>query len=926
MKRGPNMLENTELAKYNDDEDTGRQLLELIERHNQAMTQSKFYLARQIIMLFQQWLTKNEKGAIHFFKNHKESFLPFPSISSLIGAAIKEKSEGQFDETLAKKRVEDHFKFFIEGLKNQNNLKDILPLFIEYNPDIEKFSALLMCFLERGGSVEELLRTGLLQDFYRYHYYISGKINNPIQHLYKLLEKFEKTKSLAQRAGEVIFSFPPIGWRVLNGDLEKKDLEKLRNASSLRRFEFTVTRDNFAQLHKLFPNSFLSHAFKKYLAIKSAHHLNENAAPATLNELRDELVHHLNEKATPEELKNFIIATFQENYSKHLAILLNQEKIQQLIDANITAVLCLAPDRKEIIAQINEKHMNAHLDDIINSRIAILNGEPHLNKLHQLFALAEAFKGHQDLAEQICRVIINIVIDTGTLNKEVLEAFYKHASPYLETILPEKIEQINQDYSEYMTAQLDHDIFDGFHHIKSKWENVVLTLDFLMEICQRKKRIRTSENLPFKLNLDNFWEKIPEYYHDLCAIILDTTYLKQNFNFQKFEALLDMFLSSNERREESLAELLLSCIDISDILQIREWTIALLQGISIEHCLREEFIEITKILSKAANCGDLASIQFFLPLSYLQVVTPDINELLVSSSRQGHIKIAAYLCTLEDENKPSSNGIDAALYLAAQEEHMEIVHLFCALTSGNKPSQQGIDETLILIIEKGRLDIVNLLCTLPGNNKPSQQGVDLAFMRATIKGHTETVHYFCALTGDNRPSLKGGNGALALALELGHSTIISSLRTFISNSEPDQGEVYEALILAAIKGHRDIVSQLCGLTGNSRPSQQLIYEVQSLLSAGQATKLTTSFYGLCTRNHFDLETTQRMLETGLDMAAENGHQLVVRFLFSLADNIKPGQEAIEQALDKASKKGDTEFVALLQSLTGARSATYTPNF
>jgi ankyrin repeat protein len=901
----------------------------LVEVRLKSLAFQKF---SKVPMLFAKLLILDEKHALDLYS--KPNFARnFPGTTLL----VEERKQPRANvET-----VTNEIQRLDDLLLHEKDLLGIIPLFREKFFEVKELAALILYVLKNGVTPTQLIKNKILHDFIITHFPSLDSPDSKVKQLYAVLGQFDAANDLTTRASramaKIVNCSIPI---LLNGERPEKSQRVSDVAIIDTPFKFTVTKDNFKNIHTLFGNVFLMGALKLFAT-------NQNKA------LKELLISCINGKEegglTIQEISDLIQAAKDTPHLlKSLAAIMGDETIHKLLLASKGATFHLAPYKPDIIKHIEQRdnlqgcglYLMSNMPDpkdLVNYRkayIFIKNDPPQLfyasnNDSPKVLALkidAAAFKridtkSIQDelkpLKEQVSDDILNKFWEIITSNEG-----HTHLQDYIRAVIKSKdnafdtlgqlivlLEQCSKNNIEKIEKILYYEL------LNFAIENTSVQIDEILNVL--------------KCYMPKYSEMIQQRAHDLVKAlkksIEDNMLSKNDFSKDAYGLVEDSWghgakaLSFLKQLNKNLTS------DYpADIYALYCYVVnSLIRNPEIKFNLGDFLNDILSLQNKSTEDRDASVFERAVFEILVGVDHPKIRvdaiALLENNKRwieKGYggktigslavmhcnVGLFKFLLTL-GHITISSIDFSTALRSAARAGQFEFAQYLCELSLKhgvdiNKADKNG-DTPLILAAERGHTEVVGLLLAkkVVEANKADGQYGPISRIWVAIKRLVEVVRSL--LPKNVNKANKDGETPLTLAAKKGHKEVVELLLDHVANVSKIDKNDKTSLTLAAKKGHTEEVNK-----PNKSGDTLLILAVK-----GGHKEVVE----LLLNRGADVNKPNKDGYTPLILAAARGHTEIVKLLLDHKADVNEAEATIRRntPLMRAAEGGHLEIVELL---------------
>jgi hypothetical protein len=755
---------------------------------------------QKVPILFARLLDLDEKQALDLYKKHPSNFAKnFPITTQLV--ELRQQQTAQ----VSVETVTNEIQRLDDLLLHEKNLLGIIPLFHEKISNINELAALILYVLKRGVTAAQLIQSTFLHDFLDANLFTLALADNEVKQLYEILSQFKDAKDLIALASRSMAKINCPMSLLLNGDQPKSE-EPVSDVVMIDTpFTFTVTRDNFKNLHTLFDNAFLVGGLQLFTRTQD-------------NFLKELLISCINGKEdgglTTEKIGDLIQAIAKTTpLLKSLATIIDDETVDKLLQAHKGAVFHLAYYRPGILNTLQQ------MDSLQNYIRALTTSDP-VDTLVQLIVLLLACNKNANVEKLLYGEILNFMIENSNNNLQeddevsyVLKSYMPKYSKMIQQRANDLVEALK---TSIQTNMLSENSFskDAYCPVDDSWRQNTKTFSFLKQLN------------------NNLTSDYPDNQYALYAYVVNSL-VKKGIKFNLGDFLNNILPPQNEPiKDEHVSQFERALIEILATIDdplIRESAITLLETIprKDQQWIGKKYGDTT-IFKLAAKSGNLKMVQFLLTQDNITISPKAVSEALEVAARAGQGEVVQCLCTLTTENQPNCEAVSVALVRASQTGQREVVQYLCELTTENQPNNHAVSVALEEAAQAGQWEIVQYLCAPTTKTQPNRDAVYSALKVAAKTGQCEIVQYLCALTTINQPNCQHVSSILSKAARMGQYDVVQCLCALKTANQPDCEAVSSALEEAVSAGEWGVVKDLCALTTNNKPSCEGVMEALKL--------------------------------------------------------------------------------------------------
>lgn len=661
--------------------------IDYTSQYSPAILLLKYFLSsstfdnEKIIELFSYFLQQDSINAINFYPEIV-SILDSQILLNHLSAESFLENYSQLKVKLATLVTEHYLNYFTQKLQLQASPQGIVGLIHLYSDRVEEFAALILWLLERGLNTEEILQSGLLQQFMMYNVsFASLSSENSIKFLYEILNEFSSSTTLVTTASQVHCQERGFENYLINGSLASENADEILEDQHLEIeispaiSNFTPLIDNFISLYEVFGSPFLKEVANWSFV---------NAGITDKNELSiffDNV--KIDDLAT---LINYFGFEDDERYLKNLSFLLSDEILKKLVVNNSGAILHILSEHKKFSREITKTHAESFIDDIKRNNIEF---NKIYNRLNQIFATALPNPPISFLYEHFLDYVL---LSSPNFNYENLFINCRSFAG-IEEILINKSQEIHREYLNCLIEQTSthHFTLDNYIDIERVRNFAAIQQAFLTAI------------LPLYSSLN--FKALPDIY-TMQAHIVKLLKLQhvEDFDIREFFAVLEIepILDENVVNQyEQLARKLLLVVDDEEIREViihqfknkypandfrpllplaaREGNIGMMSWMTTNFTFKQKYI--IQALESAIDSEQWDSIKFFCNLDFSvfnRLIRERILELAAHNQRWDYLTI---LFTDDGEHNhfPRPHIVNKCFLLAISQERIDVLNTFKSL-------------------------------------------------------------------------------------------------------------------------------------------------------------------------------------------------------------------------------------------------------
>lgn len=700
------------------------------------------------------------------------------------------------------KQVQSKLDAFNMDFDDQENPLSFGELLRDFVDDIPQFAAVILWLIQRKISVDEILSTGLLQDFMTYNLVSLNNSDDPLLQLYLLLGQFPEAQSLIAKANRVQcedrgfhcekgggHSFSITGLWCLQKDLIQVEVKHAP-------LSFSITEKNFNILYRYFDIHFIKLALLWHVEIQNVEWgqwLRQWIHAATLKvDVLSKMIH-------------FIAVECKAGTLEILTPLFDTVVLEKLLAEHDGCVLHFLPYHSAIRQKITAADTEHYLKEIMADNPVISEIIPQLSTM--LSSLQQ--ENNLRAAKIVYEVLLDLILKHPEYSEDRYLVKQLKSFPDKEFIFMHVSQKLSSEFDRVVHDSLSSKVLsqDAYYVIEDVWRSISRQLTVLQDM--------TSITVSF-----------PSDKHKMQAHLAKCFFSNEPSLF-----LLDDFIQSLEIEPvlaldavndyERLLVDILTVIDderirnsIISVLETRNSVMTTVDGNTLQrlHWTQVEYGE-ARVLELAASQGNLGLVQWLIAtqsmmpcdMTHAAMRAAQVNqweivdylchservkfdqdtlkELLILAASMGHLEMVKQFC--EHFIVPlESRTIVQAFAKAADNCHLKVIEYFCqthpkvlgdgTLTKtirmavqrerlgmiaflGNLPKNKKISVTiesaLVQEVVHDRFSLVQQLCHLQ-TNTPSQSTIEIAFAKAIKYDHFQIAQFFCELPQEIAPSQK----------------------------------------------------------------------------------------------------------------------------------------------------------------------------
>ncbi len=355
------------------------------------------------------------------------------------------------------------YALFCFSLREQEDALSIARLGQAFMNTPKTFAAFLRYLMKSGVTVEEILSTHLIQNYFRYHIGLAGI--EPIQTLHIFLAQAKRTKPLADALGRTCCSEPALAAYALDGTTQL-DTSLNSPAYSEPRAIFTPSVQNFESLTHLFGIEFLKAALWRQFEEPTLESTKVSGAllnhPMILTTYFFEILHHTKDLDV---------------LRKTFAQLLSPETLDGLVQARVNGLLTLLPYSPYLTQKIAHEDLESYLKGIKRTAATPFD---LIADLAALFCLFRQQRSPQTMF-LFETLIAELLESPNTLDDALIKEIrrFKPAKSYLTNL----VGTLDSILDTYIAANTNYPI-KAFDYISAEdlWAKLHLQISMLQEI------------------------------------------------------------------------------------------------------------------------------------------------------------------------------------------------------------------------------------------------------------------------------------------------------------------------------------------------------------------------------------------------------------------------------------------------------------
>lgn len=303
---------------------------------------------------------------------------------------------------------------------------------------------------------------------------------------------------------------------------------------------------------------------------------------------------------------------------------------------------------------------------------------------------------------------------------------------------------------------------------------------------------------------------------------------------------------------------------------------------------------VTPLLIQIAAAGDLDTFQLIVTHAEYPPSREEIDGALIAAAGKHRWNLVNHLINQTGEESPTSHGIDQALEHATHNDQWGIAQTILNMNGDNAPTQSAVEKAFGKAANNGLLDMLGVILELGPEKRPTKEQINQHCSDAAYFTDTSVLHYFLQLDEAIRPDRRGMNNALATAARLADLNIVKYLMEELGEDDrPDEEGVIEALKCACTNTNvlkkRETLDYLLAYAKKHHVGNLAIADA---LSVAAHNNMYTLEQLLALEGEHSLA-----LGNVLSLAVAYNQVSALRFLLALDGKSRPGQEAIDAALD-----------------------------
>ncbi|MDF1757539.1 MAG: hypothetical protein P1U74_04505 [Legionellaceae bacterium] len=671
------------------------------------------------------------------------------------------------DNSLSYKATYSHihimYKLFCFSLKNQEDALDIAFLGQSFIESPKTTTAFLQWLRSRDVSIEQIMQTHILQNFFRYHSYTLSEPNNPVAMLGIFLRKSELTRDFSTYLSTTHCPEPSLSHYALDGTIHTADTlnNPIHIESSLN---ITATFTNMDSLFRVFGARFLTAIL--WWQTKTC-------------EDKDVAIYLLNQPRLIKNNFSELIHSTQDAdvLKKTLSDLLQETTYDLLVRERTKGILSLLPYSSYLANLIVKSDLTIYLQDINQRNASTFDNIADLTSLFNLFK-----KNQPTHAKLVLKQLISHMLkEPHSFNDEILIRDIRKFKPTKEEIYTRvrELEMILDDFvyknSKYPIKDLD------YISIEDLWRETFQKISMLQEIIQ------TPNHVP----QDKY--KLQQY---IAHVLLEKESSIQVFNLDKFSKVLGYESTFDETQVTPYQRFLIEILSALDNEPLRNTIIQLLdESISVETeqnhrnwmSIKYDDLPLSFHACRNGNLG------FMIWLTSNQKVSKkDIEPLVIQAAGLEHWHLVKYF---HQNFNFKRSVINTLLALAIEQNNPEAVKLLLRY-SKKSPDKKNIEQSFSSAIREKHLACVEVL--LLCQTRPSDAVITKGYKQA-IANSDFTIADLIAEYPAQKCLKDAINQTFINAARLDRLGIINHIRRINVNA-PSQNTIDKALIAAVRAG------------------------------------------------------------------------------------------------------------------------------
>lgn len=742
-------------------------------------------------VVFEAWLRFDSILAYQFYENYFSSTLQ----------ATTEEDVSQ-NNTLALNMGTVCVKHYLQNLnltlQHQSDPLGLCRVSLAFIDNPLRFTACVIWMIEQGGSIPNLVRTGILHSYINYYFPNFGVFDqsfNEVSLLYKIIEQFEAGKFLTDYAQNISCGVRGFTRHNLLGQ-RSLSLQTIDCAPPFPLLTRTI--ENLKQIIEVFGD------YGLIQSLSDLFHDSDDEFDRLFIQFMQASMHLI----SPSLIKQ--TAEDRPNELYKWARLIDDSMFQRWIFENKLSILYLLPYRPEWIGSINDSMMQLFLDSIDTT-------DTPGNELEKAKLLLSLYEATISIKSPLTELIYQSLFDFILTHRYLLDDHHVFVTLKQSKYLTKLIKTKNDELISHLTNKINaflfsnmtlinlNDLIQDWHLLEGAFEVLglltkvhsafpITKLNFTIYVFKQSSLnpVKSWNRLLEIFELSESELNMTDYQHELLYKLLahiDDAEL-QNIILSKL-ALTDAVFTTEKR------SILLSGITAGNI-GLLDWYLAnnTLDDDLVQHALNTkqwtmihhwfnsyDFSDnsqeiIDELLIGVAGSKNTTLLRGLIKESNLHFSTYSIKEAFSKAASMDDPSALNYLYLL----KPKPMTIKAAFSQAVKDEHYKSLSFFKRLRKRHDSLANSVLTEFNAAVKKNNLDLIAFLMAFSANS-PSQDNVKAAKLRLEDKELQHTIKTKKSISKNDTNDANASPTSTEIVQFLNHCLTTSSIA---QNTEPHQ--------------------------------------------------------------------------------------------------------------------------------------------
>ncbi len=503
------------------------------------------------------------------------------------------------------------------------------------------FAAFLLSLCTRGVTVQQVLASHLLHDYFCYYVSSLGEHHHPLTQLYQLLQAFPATSALAAAAAQVRSEARGFLSYALDGSMGATANELVAIVAEDIPLRFTAERGNLYGLYGIFGSEFIVAALHQ----KQVHRQHDVwvkfmvdlvNAPEVIAHKLPQILHIIHQQRAGLE---------------YLAELLHAQTLAMLVAEKNANILCLVPFRPDLVEAIQGHDLDKYLNDTrrnASSGLVLISG-----LLQLLDVTRQVNKSAADIV--FAHVLDAVLLESYILeDNKVLRKLRKF--PGADHFISRKVQQLEQQLACVIAQQTQGSFaLMDYITIEDTWRSVRANIQALQTVGDIKS---TCPSDKYQLMVR------------MAAVFLLQTSPESVFDLQGFSDAIGMQMSCSPTQVTVFERLLIELLGTIDHASLRAQCITWLDAHVTQRSWRSTCYGDKNLYKRAATSGNLGLVRWLEAEKILDEISYD--EMAIDAARHNHWPLVSYFHCHKVLKKSTVNTF---LQIAAYRGGVEVISM-----------------------------------------------------------------------------------------------------------------------------------------------------------------------------------------------------------------------------------------------------------